>query len=919
MTIRTPATLAGRKRIFESVFPPSRLKDLAPTPAATPVLGQTEFNQSFGGPIFSPTSLSPPEASASYPEQVIWDRTWHTAISYLDLSGRDFVEQRQQQVLNAFTAHYNNAPKDVVESIRYLISKHQEKLAQGQKTEHGSILEWYTDHVRGHFLGYSTQSLLRVSSELSHYGSTDPLQQFRIKDAGEALLQISNSLDMLHAIYTYPIKACILPHLPPFEAKLAKSKFEGDLHALTAYALPQTRIGDLLTRLLSGCSRRILGIGGKEFGSSAQTNRFVEKQNELMALMETLSRVGLGGDKARRIFAAVLDNMLTEFVNQCHARIDDEWTVVPQFSYWIEVVFAKFAVEVLSALRNGERALSGDSSETSLADVQNWEEMAVTRLGALRVEQLFDIVMNWDSTKSGIDDLSSYTTNPSTRTYLISKFIAVLSSRLLHPGVSTLHILRVYISIIRAFMRLDQKGVLLDRVARPLRRYLRDREDTVKVIVAGLFSDADDGEGQPLPPDAEVLNEAAIELKEHGIKNAKDEEGDIDWNNPNWVPDPIDAAPEYKKSKNLDVIGSLMSLFESKDAIVKELQTTLSERLLKNQQNFNQETTVLELLKIRFGESVLQSCSAMLRDVKRESINIDQTVRQEQGLERSEKVGNEESEERSQPELHAKILSHLFWPTLQDQTFKIPVQILAQQHLYETGFSALKQSRKLTWLNALGQVELQLELEDRCFEGEVTPWEASVINAFEANPFTSTTSGSATSRTVSDLATELEMSPLLVRSACKLWLSKSILTETAPDTYQVLETLPDVPDPTHPFITTNTTAISNNPAAAATHSSSSAAAAIAAAETAASLAADSASESLLQQKMAVYHQFILSLLTNQGAMPLPRIVMMLGMVVPGGFPFSHEELKEFLARMVRDGEVDVGPGGVYRAVMMQQS
>ena len=70
--------------------------------------------------------------------------------------------------------------------------------------------------------------------------------------------------------------------------------------------------------------------------------------------------------------------------------------------------------------------------------------------------------------------------------------------------------------------------------------------------------------------------------------------------------------------------------------------------------------------------------------------------------------------------------------------------------------------------------------------------------------------------------------------------------------------------------------------------------------------------------MAVYHQFILSLLTNQGAMPLPRIVMMLGMVVPGGFPFSNEELKDFLTRMLKDGEVEIGAGGVYRAVTIQQ-
>jgi anaphase-promoting complex subunit 2 len=660
------------------------------------------------------------------------------------------------------------------------------------------------------------------------------LQKLHGEDAGELLLQIRNSLDLLQSIYTYPLTKCILPHIQPFDARISKSKFERDLHALAAYALPQTAIGDLLTKLLSDCSRTVLGIGDEEFeikfsdvsqssqeefGPETQSSVphvtyrtyypscvsmtdmsepgdiLVEPDNvrtmrsELLALMQTWNSVGLGGDKARKIFAAVLDSMLTEFVNWSYAGVDDdELGVLPHLSYWIENVFARYAVQVLNALRSGEKGSSSGSSEINLSDVQNWQEMAVTRLGALRVEELFEIVMDWDSTKSRIDDLKHYITNPSSRTYLTSKFIGVLSSRLLQPGVSTLHILRLYVSIIRAFRRLDPKGVLLDRVARPLRRYLRDREDTVRVIVTGLFSDAEDAGGEPLPPDAEILNEVASELKEHGVENAKDEEGDIDWNNLDWVPDPIDAAPDYKKSKNFDVIGSLMSLFESKEAIVKELQTMLSDRLLRNQKDFNQETTVLELLKIRFGESVLQSCSVMLRDIKRESVNIDQTVRREQGLQPSNTEANQEQGESPQPDLHAKILSHLFWPTLQDQTFKVPTQILAQQHLYGKGFSALKQSRNLTWLNALGQVELELDLEDRCFKGEVTPWEASVIYAFESD---STTDSTPVSRTVEELAIDLEMSPLLVRSACKLWLSKSILAETAPDTYQVLETLPD--------------------------------------------------------------------------------------------------------------------------------
>ena len=88
--------------------------------------------------------------------------------------------------------------------------------------------------------------------------------------------------------------------------------------------------------------------------------------------------------------------------------------------------------------------------------------------------------------------------------------------------------------------------------------------------------------------------------------------------------------------------------------------------------------------------------------------------------------------------------------------------------------------------------------------------------------------------------------------------------------------------------------------------------AVAAAEAAAAQAAKEAEEEDRKQKMAMYHQFIISMLTNQGAMPLSRIAMMLGIVVPGGFPFSNEELKEFMGGMVKEGVLEVGPGGNWK-------
>ena len=47
------------------------------------------------------------------------------------------------------------------------------------------------------------------------------------------------------------------------------------------------------------------------------------------------------------------------------------------------------------------------------------------------------------------------------------------ATRLLHPGADTLVIITQYISTIEAFRLLDPPGVLLDKVSRPIQKYLK--------------------------------------------------------------------------------------------------------------------------------------------------------------------------------------------------------------------------------------------------------------------------------------------------------------------------------------------------------------------------------------------------------------------------------------------------------------
>lgn len=734
-----------------------------------------------------------------------------------------------------------------------------------------------------------------------------------------------------------------MPLLDVAEQERTFVKLHRTFHHMVAYssALPWDRISALLSREFTKEAFIILGIDAlkeeaareddsevddmevdrqfsvsyrqwrQEPSAEARMEMMTEHEDpqvtaardRLLSLLNDLQLVGLGGDKAQKVFASVMSSMMIEFVVAAYPGQWEGPSLVSQhLRHWVENVFARLVVQVLSIINVPEfGSRASDRLDVNLGDVEKWYETGFTCLGTLRMRELFDVIVEWPASSGAIDDLRRFTTNPATRLYFTISFTSVLGDRLLHPGASTVEILQLYISIIRALNLLDPKGVLLDRVARPIRRYLRDRDDTVKVIVGGLMADPTDSDGQPAQSTGDTLGELSAELTKAHQTSLQNEGGELDWDDMNWIPDPVDAAPDFRKSKTADVIGSLISLFESKEAFVKEMQSMLAERLLQRRTDYEQEMSVLELLKVRFGDNALQACEVMLRDIF-ESRRVDAVIRNDQGL--TQATADEPS--KGIPEVHAKILSHFFWPDIQEQEFKVPDEISDIQQRYAQGFESLKASRQLTWLNGLGQVTVELDLEDRVFVDEVTTWQAAVIYAFQ-----SPSSDDPGTKTLGELSQELLMATSLVRSACFFWISKRILTEVQRETYRVLEVLPtnDAPDDAAApgATTTDTTTATGAP-------NENASAAAAAADAAAAAAAKESAEAAAMEKMNLYWQFIVGMLTNQGAMPLPRIVMMLKIAVPGGFPFSNEELREFLAGMVARGKLEIVAGGSYKIV-----
>lgn len=330
-----------------------------------------------------------------------------------------------------------------------------------------------------------------------------------------------------------------------------------------------------------------------------------EARHKVLMVMRGLHDVGLGGGRAQRVFAEVMNDMLDDHVKSAYAgQWESPSNVIERLRDWVENQFARFTVEILACLKEENYSDERQTTDVSLADVERWQEMGINRLGALRTNELFNVIVDWEEgSKGAIEDLKHYVTTTAARTHLTTSFSKVVSHRLLQPGAATIEILQVYISIIRAFAVLDPKGVLLDRIARPIRRYLRDRDDTIKIIVGGLLADAEDDESSA----TDVLIELATELNKITDIQGENDDDKLDWDDMSWVPDPIDAGPgtngsisehahadcfiEYKKSKTSDVIGTLISLFDTKDVFVKEFQNLMGERLLRKEFEFEKEVS----------------------------------------------------------------------------------------------------------------------------------------------------------------------------------------------------------------------------------------------------------------------------------------------------------------------------------------
>ncbi|RKF65147.1 Anaphase-promoting complex subunit 2 [Golovinomyces cichoracearum] len=773
----------------------------------------------------------------------------------------------------------------------------------------GDIVAWLSSQVRHHYFNYVLPIILQPkdcqSPELELLHRVEIIEGAR-KNYEHRLSFIKEQMD----------------NISPEKSIESVSNFRRDLSAF---------ISNTVTEIFSVLLKEVLGKyialvlkmptqNDHQRASIQNDSLDADKANcALLNLLKSLKNVGLAGNEFQVIFAEVMSNAMSSFIRELcqntlslkppptvgnpysreispkiyglasQKHLSQNSHCVQYIFEWIENKYAKLVSQVLS--------LVDEKTTISCSEIEKVKEIAISRLAEVRTKQLFDIVENWPHNREALDDLRTVITTPERRLRLTEVFARDLSTRILHPAASTTKILQTYISMIWSFHSLDHSKVLLDKVAYTLLSYLCTREDTVRIIITSLLADTDENQSTST---GEKLTELAWLLdnqSKYTSQRVNDE--NLDWHDMDWIPDPVDAGPGYRRSKNADIIGTLIGVLGSREIFIKEFQKIIGDSFLRYDGVFSKEIKVLELLKVQFGEAPLQACEVMLKDIQ-DSQKLDYIIRKIQNLKPDrpetqqtekyhQKLQKINLENSSDPSLHAKILSRFFWPELHTESYRIPDEILEQKNKYEEGFESLKSFRKLTWLDTLGHATVKLELKDRTIVEEVHTWQAAVIWAFQSDG----SNEKSPQLTVSDISKYLEMKEALVRSALWFWVKKSVLNELPNDTYNVRETLNS--QETGGLETQSMSSKSTkNLDGTRSHSS------------------HDINNGSMKEKMEIYWHFIFGMLTNSSRqMPLQQIAMMLKTLIIDGFPHSNEELKEFLQLKIAEGALEM-TGGKYR-------
>ncbi|KAJ1506646.1 hypothetical protein HMI54_004889 [Coelomomyces lativittatus] len=263
-------------------------------------------------------------------------------------------------------------------------------------------------------------------------------------------------------------------------------------------------------------------------------------------------------------------------------------------------------------------------------------------------DTIFDIILNQENFHDAIIGIKLCLKATNHYSLFVRRVQLQLKQRLLHPGARTIDIILFFVATIKLFRILDPSGLLLSECTKELCDYIRtQRKDTVKSMVQILFDSSRRLKN-------ELAGEKIVFPRQEPVLKVSDQvDFEYCWQPAKFSSETLNPSPILPSA---DILSILVSVYQSKDAFIREYQLSMSEALMKKigfqVHDFIED---IEQLKARFGECSLNACDAMIRDVK-ESYRLN-------------KMAHAQFSETSP--LEVLIISHLFWPSLEFTSFTL--------------------------------------------------------------------------------------------------------------------------------------------------------------------------------------------------------------------------------------------------------
>ncbi|CAJ1036878.1 putative Cullin family [Leishmania utingensis] len=389
--------------------------------------------------------------------------------------------------------------------------------------------------------------------------------------------------------------------------------------------------------------------------------------------------------------------------------------------------------------------VSSQTSEAVRAEREAWRAdlrlLLLHTYARRRLDDFWEILSDYPDSVPALEDMHyclQSTPESGLKTELVQTVRHLLSSRLHRAGTRTEDILAILINTIHAFCilfpRNEQSSVVFSVTSDTL-EHLRRRKDCVPAVVQAVMQPGGAMNAAP-PPPTQALPERIAGGLDLCDDSASSKEREL-----------------HRASRDRpDVVRVLLTSIPRR-ALVDEYRQMLAEQLLQkpmHEFDTTPEEEVLERLRHVFGETALDRCAVMVRDMQM-SRRISQQLREQLAGSRagcSRRLrATTASSTAALSAASVSVLSMTTWPPLarcsstnggDSGPAAAPLKysphpsLQAQMDALAEAYKRLKDNQRLTWLLSLGRVELELTQKDPS-KGNALTAVPQVLSLFDAS------------------------------------------------------------------------------------------------------------------------------------------------------------------------------------------